>query len=282
MTGDGAHHEAPRVVAGRSVPGSSDARRRIIARARPVTRRGPGIGALAGLLVVLPIAVGVLAGPVAETLLTPQYRASAVIDLQQDPPALGGTEGASAELRDRFVQGEVIVIQAPDLLAEARGQEQEGTSLVARQVGITDAVEVEVTAPGASEAVATANRVVELYTSRRSQAFDERAGRRTATLEQQLAALETESPPGADDATAVVSEYARLTAALNDVRLAAASFEGSTVISAATIHDASRTGSALRRGVLAGLATLVLAIGAVVLLRTSRHRVQGVEPARRS
>jgi hypothetical protein len=273
-----ADHEAPALVEERPALDSADDPRPVAPSLQSAGRRRSRRPAVVGLVLLLSVVAGLLAGPAAGAVLDSRYSASTLVALYQYPAAVGGPEGSSADLRDRFVQGEVIAIGAPELLAEASGAQADGVSLDVRQVGITDVVEVEVTAPEPSTAVETADRVVELYGVRRKQTFDERARRRATSIQQQIAGLTAQPPPGVDDASAVASEYARLTAALNDIRLAAASVEAATVINPATTDGAARTGSSVRRGVLAGLATLLIAVGVVVLRHRSRQR-RGEAPA---
>lgn len=234
-------------------------------------RRGawPALVSLALVSLVLGLLVGF--GP--RALAGDRYEAAALLLVRPDPVALGGTENASPEASDRFVQTQVLLLETPEVLAAAVGNGSgsgDDPALAVRQVGLTDVVELRATGESAAEAVDVANRVADYYLDQRRSAVLQRAEQEGAVLEQQLAQLRVDGSAGAGDDSTVV-EAARLRSQLNQLALTAASGR-SSVISRASSDTAEAVGAPLRTALFVGLLSFGLGVG-LLLLRQRQKQV---------
>jgi uncharacterized protein involved in exopolysaccharide biosynthesis len=202
------------------------------------------------------------------------YSANALVLVKPDRVERSGTNTASAELSDRFVQGQILLLKAPQLLSnilQGRPASDPRPALAVRQVGLTDVVELQVTAADRELAAQVANELAERYVEQDEVQAQEAAEREAVILRRLLSQLDAEATGGSGPATSAAgTEYARLQAQLNELQRAASDPDGARLLTPASPASATTQDARGRNAALAGLLTAGAVTGLLVLRRRRR------------
>jgi uncharacterized protein involved in exopolysaccharide biosynthesis len=229
---------------------------------------------------LVPVVLGAVVFAVLAWLFTlagaTDYRGTARLSVHPDPPLTEDPGTVSPEQADRFVQGEVLVINGGGFRREMaqRTQGPEDIPIEASQVAATDVVELSATADGPRAAAALANLAVEAYVERRAEAASIRLRDASTEIAAQLAetsrALEGLAATDAQDPTiearraALEGELTRLVALDNELRL-----QGVEGASAVEVIDQAHANDAVRLSRPLWTAFLGALLGAAVGLLAS-------------
>ena len=217
-----------------------------------------------------------------------RYTASASVLVRPDPPLTDAASTLSADQSDRLLQSQVIVMQALEK-DRAAAAPASSTSLqtTITQVGLTDVIQVTVSAVKGSAAIQEADGLVDSYVklqrrnvSNRVQATIDEANFEITAVNKRLGALADSTGSTQDQAAtaALTAEYGRLISVINEVQLTAKGAQTSSVLRRAQDGDLEASSNGRRQAFLAGLLGAAIVVAVLVGWNRLRERRDGLDP----
>jgi hypothetical protein len=231
-------------------------------------------------LVLVPVLIGALVGLLLAVLPAVSYRAVVLVD-----GGPGATQadalGTSPDVSNRFVQTELVYIDIADDQIRTAITNKVGianpASVVTRQVGTTNVIEIAATGPTAQQAADAANVAAAIYVDgwKKRTAADLEGSidvikARVAAIDTRLDALPATggTPSQAAERDSLTNERSRLSE-----QQATAAFQRDTVLAAqrvvapATAAGAVKTSSIVRAVIFGGMFGLVAGVGLLLFVR---------------
>jgi capsular polysaccharide biosynthesis protein len=249
-------------------------------------------GRLTGLQVTVGLVVGLLVGAILGGVVglgrPASYQATTVASISPDDSvaeALQATSGTTQDTSD-YIQGELVVITSATVRSQV--QHQLGLSslptVTASQSGTTDVVDITATGSSQAEAIRIADTARSVYADlRRDEVTTDTAAAQLQVAKQtNTVRAEIAVTPGAatNGASALQQEYARLLVISSELALDAAQAPQSVTTIQTATADGGGLSAAETYALAGGVLGVLVAAGALVLLRRARPRVRSLDDLR--